>query len=325
MCYVLSCVWLCNPMDYSLPCFSVHGIFQARVLECVAIFYSRGSSQPRGQTHISVCLILADGSFTTEPRGKGGPELRCNWQNKASSVMTRVCRQQERQWAAPRTGVPTGFQVQLKPPAGSQQESVADFTPLEVSLWALWAKRSAGTGRQVGHQDVVITARCCRIPAQALHEDLLVGNVCAADLETRLHGDVGGGGGLGSGVEAALPVGWGPARQLSSFIHTLVWVMDSCVNVHVHLLLRACVCRQPGRCNGYLYPTLVLSTLPLGGAVGTAGFIPRGVGPWKVQLLYTQQSQWCWATCPGWMIVFLWKLNPKWQGRIWKKKKTPSD
>ena len=154
-----------------------------------------------------MCLILAGGSFTTEPRGKGRPELRCNWQNKASSVMTRVCRQREQHWAAPRTGVPTGFQVQLKPPAGSQQESVADFTPLEVSLWALWANRSAGTGRQVGHQDVVITARCCRIPAQALHEDLLVGNVCAANLETRLHGDVGGGKGLGSGVEAALHVG----------------------------------------------------------------------------------------------------------------------
>ena len=32
------------PMDYSLPGFSVHGIFQARVLEWVAISFSRGSS-----------------------------------------------------------------------------------------------------------------------------------------------------------------------------------------------------------------------------------------------------------------------------------------
>lgn len=94
-----------------------------------------------------------------------------------------------------------------KATAGSQQESVADFTPLEVSLWVLWAKRSAGIGRQVVHQDVLITARCCRTPAPALHEDLLVGNVCAGDLEIRLHGDVGGGEGLGSGVGAALQVG----------------------------------------------------------------------------------------------------------------------
>ena len=36
-----SCPILCNPMDYSLPGSSTHGIFQARVLEWVAIFFSR--------------------------------------------------------------------------------------------------------------------------------------------------------------------------------------------------------------------------------------------------------------------------------------------
>ena len=41
------CPTLCNPMDYSLPGFSVHGIFQARVLEWVAISFSRQSSQLR--------------------------------------------------------------------------------------------------------------------------------------------------------------------------------------------------------------------------------------------------------------------------------------
>ena len=39
---------LCNPMDCSPPGFSVHGIFQAKILEWVAISSSRGSSQPRG-------------------------------------------------------------------------------------------------------------------------------------------------------------------------------------------------------------------------------------------------------------------------------------
>ena len=38
---------LCNPMDGSLPGSSVHGIFQVRILEWVAIFFSRGSSWPR--------------------------------------------------------------------------------------------------------------------------------------------------------------------------------------------------------------------------------------------------------------------------------------
>ena len=47
---VKSCLTLCNPMDCSPPGSSVHGIFQARILEWVAIFSSRGSSQPRDQT-----------------------------------------------------------------------------------------------------------------------------------------------------------------------------------------------------------------------------------------------------------------------------------
>ena len=39
-----SCPTLCDPMDCSLPGFSVHGIFQTRKLEWVAIPFSRGSS-----------------------------------------------------------------------------------------------------------------------------------------------------------------------------------------------------------------------------------------------------------------------------------------
>ena len=41
-----SCLTLCDPMDYSLPGFSVHRILQARILEWVAIPLSMGSSQP---------------------------------------------------------------------------------------------------------------------------------------------------------------------------------------------------------------------------------------------------------------------------------------
>ena len=51
-----SCLTLCNPMDCSLPGSSVHGIFQAIVLEWVAIFFSRGSSQPRDGTRVS-CIV----------------------------------------------------------------------------------------------------------------------------------------------------------------------------------------------------------------------------------------------------------------------------
>ena len=48
-----SCPTLYDPMDCSLPGSSVHGIFQARVLEWGAIDFSRGSSQPRDQTQVS--------------------------------------------------------------------------------------------------------------------------------------------------------------------------------------------------------------------------------------------------------------------------------
>ena len=51
--YVCLVLTLCDPMDCSLPGSSVHGIFQARILEWVAIFSSRGSSQPKDQTRPS--------------------------------------------------------------------------------------------------------------------------------------------------------------------------------------------------------------------------------------------------------------------------------
>ena len=47
------CPTLCGPVDCSPPGSSVHGILQARILEWVAIPFSRGSSQPRDQTWIS--------------------------------------------------------------------------------------------------------------------------------------------------------------------------------------------------------------------------------------------------------------------------------
>ena len=48
------CPTLCNPMDRSLPGSYIHGIFQARILEWVAISFFRGSSWPRDWTWFSV-------------------------------------------------------------------------------------------------------------------------------------------------------------------------------------------------------------------------------------------------------------------------------
>ena len=59
-----SCPTLCDPLDRSPSASSVHGIFQARILEWVATSSSRGSPQPRNRTCIS-CIF-----FTTEPPEK---------------------------------------------------------------------------------------------------------------------------------------------------------------------------------------------------------------------------------------------------------------
>ena len=58
---------LCDPMDHSLPGYSVLGILQARILEWVAISYSRGSSRPRDLTWIS-CIVIR--FLTAESPGK---------------------------------------------------------------------------------------------------------------------------------------------------------------------------------------------------------------------------------------------------------------
>ena len=50
---IQSCPTLCDPVDYSPPGSSIHGIIQARILEWVAIPFFRGSSRPRDQTRVS--------------------------------------------------------------------------------------------------------------------------------------------------------------------------------------------------------------------------------------------------------------------------------
>ena len=47
------CPTLCDPIDYSPPGSSIHGILQARILEWVAIPFSRGSFQRRDGTQVS--------------------------------------------------------------------------------------------------------------------------------------------------------------------------------------------------------------------------------------------------------------------------------
>ena len=69
-----SCPTLCEPIDCSLPGSSVHGIFQAIVLEWIAISFFRRSSQPRARTQVS---HIVDRRFTIWATRKSGksPDL----------------------------------------------------------------------------------------------------------------------------------------------------------------------------------------------------------------------------------------------------------
>ena len=85
-----SCPTLCDPMDCSPPGSSVHGIFQARVLEWVAISFSRGSSRPRDRTWVS---LIAGGCFT-------------DWATREAHQTWQSPRKNLRSWKWP-TGVGT--------------------------------------------------------------------------------------------------------------------------------------------------------------------------------------------------------------------------
>ena len=75
-------VWLLNhswyffdPLDYSQPVSSARGIFQARILEWLAISHSRGSSWPRNRTRIS-CKSLALQAFSLPLSHQGSPSWK---------------------------------------------------------------------------------------------------------------------------------------------------------------------------------------------------------------------------------------------------------
>ena len=69
-----SCTTLCDPIDCSLPGSSIPGIFQARILEWVAISFSRGSSWPRDRTQVSHIAVRCFTLWATRkaPISRGG-------------------------------------------------------------------------------------------------------------------------------------------------------------------------------------------------------------------------------------------------------------
>ena len=76
-----SCPTLCDPLN----CNSVHGILQARILERVAILFSRVSPQPRDWTPVS---CIAGDSLLSEPPGKLDSSSNPHWEIKNTGKHT---------------------------------------------------------------------------------------------------------------------------------------------------------------------------------------------------------------------------------------------
>ena len=116
MCW--SCPTLCNPVACSLPGSYVHGIFQARVLQWVAISSSRGSSWPRDRTcvsciswigrwilyqlcHLEFLVFSIRKSNSTEGQNRGGRESRRRKKKKDEEEDTP--KEAELKWGCPPT------------------------------------------------------------------------------------------------------------------------------------------------------------------------------------------------------------------------------
>ena len=93
-----SCPTLCDFMDCSPPGFSVHGILQARMLEWVAISFSRGSSYPRDGTCISYLLHWQAGSLPLAPTGKThmAPKIQIPRLGPGKAISHQVWKPQEK-------------------------------------------------------------------------------------------------------------------------------------------------------------------------------------------------------------------------------------
>ena len=144
-----SCLTLCNPTDCSPSGSSVHGILQARILECVIIPFPRGSSWPRDWTWVS---YIAGRSFTLQIL-----HFTLKWRS-ITSVMSNSVQPHRRQptrlphpWDSPgkNTGVGCHFLLQcmkVKSESEVAQSCPTLIDPMDCSLPWDFPGKSTGVG-----------------------------------------------------------------------------------------------------------------------------------------------------------------------------------
>ena len=121
-----SCLTLCVPTDCSPPGFSVHGILQARILDWIAIPFSRGSSWPRDRTWVS---CTAGRFFTIWASGK-------SWGRKGWSISWRcpwflIPKLMLVSWQCGASGQPVHWQVNLV-------DYMLSLNPIRQGQWLGW-------------------------------------------------------------------------------------------------------------------------------------------------------------------------------------------
>ena len=90
------CPTLCDPMDCNLSGSSVHGIFQAIVLEWIAVSFFSGSSQPRDRTQVS---RIVDRRFAVWATREGLKETLNKMKKKTPKTGGGLCFMQMKQLA----------------------------------------------------------------------------------------------------------------------------------------------------------------------------------------------------------------------------------
>ena len=99
-----SCQTVWDPLDCSLPGSSVHGILQARILEWVAIPFSRGSSRPRDRTQVSCIAGRCSTLWATREARVPQRKLISNWNpnsntfSQAQLNTSSICTRKEMQF-----------------------------------------------------------------------------------------------------------------------------------------------------------------------------------------------------------------------------------
>ena len=111
------CATLCDPMNCSLPGSFVHGIFQARIMEWVAIPSSRGSSWPRDRKSSLLCLLHCRQILYRWPIGEVHLMLITRFKNERLSV----------QWGSSLTDMPSSNLSIQFPTLQSFEYHLSDF------------------------------------------------------------------------------------------------------------------------------------------------------------------------------------------------------